>query len=71
MFYIKRNLPMWERALRVVMGLTLAGLAFSQPLAAAAYWLVLASAATMALTAVAGFCPACALLGRRALAEKK
>jgi hypothetical protein len=63
MFYVK-NVPTWERALRVVIGL------------AAVAWSVLAlggwsgalaalSAAGIVLSGLFGFCPACAMVGRK------
>ncbi|WIT12792.1 DUF2892 domain-containing protein [Paucibacter sediminis] len=68
MFFIKRNLPHWERALRILMGLLMGGAVFmgwfgAGPLS----WMAGAAAATLASTALVGFCPACAMLGRRAL----
>jgi hypothetical protein len=64
MFYMK-NVPHWERALRVVLGLL--GLGF-----AAFNWGVSGLAtgagimgATLALTGLFGFCPMCALVGRK------
>jgi len=68
MFYLKRNLPHWERAARIVVAMLLAGAASVFLVGAAAWagWLV---AATLALTALAGFCPACAMIGRRSIGE--
>jgi len=68
MLYLKRNLPHWERAARVVLAMLLAGTAsaFFVGTAAWAAWLV---AATLALTAIVGFCPACAMIGRRSIGE--
>lgn len=64
MFYVK-NVPVWERALRVVV--SLAALAF-----AALHWdgatLAVAAGAmgaVLALTGLVGFCPMCALAGRK------
>jgi hypothetical protein len=64
MFYVK-NIPGWERALRVLMGL--AGLAF-----AVQNWGVSGAAvamglmgAVLAMTGLAGYCPMCALAGRK------
>lgn len=63
MFYVK-NVPGWERVLRVLAGL----------LAAAFGWFMLGGAAGVALALGAagivgsglfGFCPMCALVGRR------
>ncbi|MCH8620477.1 DUF2892 domain-containing protein [Undibacterium sp. TS12] len=67
MFYLKRNLPHWERALRIIAGLLLAWLAYSGKVSGMLNWLLIASAATMILTAFAGFCPACAMAGRKYL----
>ena len=64
MFYVK-NVPVWERVLRVLMGM--AGLAF-----AAMNWggsgLAIAiglMGAMLAMTGLVGFCPMCALVGRK------
>lgn len=64
MFYTK-NVPNWERVLRIVMGL--AGLGF-----AAMNWGVSGLAvgvglmgAMLAMTGLIGFCPACAMVGRK------
>jgi hypothetical protein len=64
MLYLK-NVPSWERALRIVLGLL--GLGF-----AAANWGQSGLAAgagimgaTLALTGLLGFCPMCALVGRK------
>ena len=65
MLYFKRNLPAGERAIRVVVALTVAAAALFLLPAGAWCWLGLASAAGIALTALVGFCPACALVGRR------
>ena len=63
MLYIK-NVPRWERMLRLGTGATVvvyALLNMSSPLG----WAVVGGGAGMALTGVFGFCPACALAGRR------
>lgn len=64
MFYVK-NIPTWERILRVLMGI--AGLAF-----AVANWGVSGMAvgigamgAMLAMTGLFGFCPMCAMVGRK------
>lgn len=64
MFYVK-NVPNWERALRLIMGLL--GLAY-----AAMNWGVSGFAvgmgimgAVLAMTGVLGFCPMCAMVGRK------
>ncbi|MEO7886447.1 MAG: DUF2892 domain-containing protein [Polaromonas sp.] len=67
MFYVK-NVPAWERILRVLIGM--AGLAF-----AAMNWgasgiavagvIVGVMGAMLAMTGLFGFCPMCALVGRK------
>ena len=63
MFFLKRNLPTWERATRIIAGAAVAGGLATGVVT----WLALATAATLVLTAFVGFCPACAMLGRRYL----
>lgn len=64
MFYVK-NVPNWERALRLVLGLM--ALAFAamnwggSPLAVAAGIM----GAMLAMTGLLGFCPMCAMVGRK------
>jgi hypothetical protein len=63
MLYVK-NVPTWERALRIVTAIALLGWGAwggAGPWA----WAALASAAGLSLTGLFGFCPACALVGRR------
>lgn len=69
MFYLKRNLPMWDRACRLALAVILIGLAFSSWLTAGLTWLAWATAATLIMTAAIGFCPACAMVGRRPVKE--
>ncbi len=63
MFYVK-NVPNWERALRVAAGVIAAwaGIALL-----GGWWglLLAASAAGIVASGLFGFCPMCALVGRR------
>ncbi|QTN27237.1 DUF2892 domain-containing protein [Rhodoferax sp. AJA081-3] len=62
-FYVK-NVPGWERALRIVAGSGAAAYAlysFAGPMG----WLLAASAAGIAISGLVGFCPMCAMVGRR------
>ncbi|MFT3925958.1 MAG: DUF2892 domain-containing protein [Myxococcales bacterium] len=62
-FFIK-NVPGWERALRVAAGLLVGGIAYlggESPW----NWLGALLGAELALTGFVGFCPMCALAGRR------
>jgi hypothetical protein len=62
-FYVK-NVPGWERAARVLAGVGAAGYAvFSLP--GPLGWLVAAAAVGIAMSGLVGFCPMCAMFGRR------
>lgn len=63
MLYIK-NLPVWERVLRVVAGVVLTGLML---LGVGGTWgvVIVSAALVMLITGFIGFCPVCALAGRR------
>ena len=61
-FYAK-NVPAWERFVRVA--LSVAGIVYGFSLPSPFGWAVAASAAGFAVTGLVGFCPACAMLGRR------
>ena len=63
MFYIK-NLPMWERAMRVGAGIVAISYALLNSDGMFG-WVVIAIGAGIAVSGVLGFCPACALAGRR------
>ncbi len=63
MIYVK-NLPVWERVLRLGGGVGIAIYAADR-LGGPMAWVLLACGGMLALSGVFGFCPACALLGRR------
>ncbi len=66
MFYAK-NLPLWERTLRILAGAaTIAYAGLAAP-SMAVMALAIATGATLILTSLFGFCPACAMVGRRPL----
>ena len=67
MFFLKRNLPAWERATRIIAGAAVGAAVASGLTTGMVTWLALATAATLVLTAFVGFCPACAMVGRRYL----
>ena len=63
MFYVK-NVPTWERALRVVLGLIAVYAGFA--LLGGMWGTVVAlSAAGIVASGLFGFCPMCAMVGRR------
>ena len=63
MFYIK-NVPVWERLLRGMGGVALVVYALLM-LDGTATWLAIAGASGLVLSGIFGFCPACAMVGRR------
>lgn len=63
MFYAK-NVPNWERIVRIAMGLMALGfsaMSWGSPLAVGAGVM----GAMLALTGLVGFCPMCAMVGRK------
>ncbi|WP_349741600.1 YgaP-like transmembrane domain [Roseateles cavernae] len=64
MLYVK-NLPVWERLLRGAGALAMGAAALLMPGAGPWAWLLAASAAGALLSSLLGFCPACALFGRK------
>jgi len=63
MFYVK-NVPAWERVVRIIVGLAV--VAWSLIALGGVLGLVIAaSAAGIVASGIVGFCPACALVGRR------
>jgi hypothetical protein len=63
MFYVK-NLPGWERWLRVGSGVAIAIYALLG-VGGISNWILVAGSIGLALSGVLGFCPMCALAGRR------
>jgi hypothetical protein len=63
MIYVK-NVPNWERVLRVIVGLAV--VAWSLLVLGGTWGVLLAlSAAGIVVSGLVGFCPACAMVGRR------
>lgn len=69
MFY-QKNLPLWERVLRVLAGILVIAVTLSLPLAGWLRTLIIVSAAAFLFFGFIGFCPACALVGRKLDAKK-
>lgn len=63
--FFQKNLPLWERALRVCLGVVVAALAFTMAPSPMIGWLAYGSAGVLACTGFIGFCPMCAVAGRR------
>lgn len=68
MFYAK-NLPRWERALRILAAIAATGYAI-QSWGNVMAVIVSLTAMTLALTGMVGFCPMCALAGRKPLRKE-
>lgn len=64
MFY-RKNLPGWERAIRVIAGLALIAWGLLQFPDAPLGYVIAAGGASAILTGFFGFCPMCAMVGRR------
>jgi hypothetical protein len=64
MFY-RKNLPGWERAMRVIAGIVLIAWVLLAFPAAPLGYAIAAGGATAILTGFFGFCPMCAMVGRR------
>lgn len=62
-----KNLPLWERALRSVAGLLMIAFGLLAPgFAGGPLGYIIAAGGVMAiLTGFVGYCPACAVVGRR------
>ncbi len=67
----QKNLPVWERLLRTVLGLAIAiiGLVVLKP----TLWgyVTAAGGAGIILTGFFGFCPMCAMVGRKSISGTK
>jgi hypothetical protein len=65
MFYLKTNVPGWERLLRIGTGIAVAILAFMFAQAPVGMWIGIGGGLMFAMTGLIGFCPMCAMVGRR------
>lgn len=64
MFYVK-NVPVWERLLRALVGLAIAAFAYNSFGLSMTGIILELSAAFTTMTGFVGFCPMCALVGRK------
>jgi hypothetical protein len=65
-----KNVPLFERMVRVVMGVAMAALPLAFGPLAGALPITVAMGAGIAMTGFVGFCPACYLVGRRLEARR-
>ena len=63
MFYLK-NVPVWERIARVIVGVAVAVLSIAFLMGSVGIVVAIA-ALGIVVSGLVGFCPACALVGRR------
>ncbi|MGH7868141.1 MAG: YgaP family membrane protein [Candidatus Dormibacteraceae bacterium] len=70
MFY-QKNVPTWERWIRIVVGVGLIGYAWAGHLPLPAALILTVTAVTLVSTGFFGFCPACALLGRKMKSQRE
>jgi hypothetical protein len=64
MWYVK-NVPAWERIVRFIAGVALAAYGLTELQGGALGWVIAVSGAVFALTGTVGFCPMCAMVGRK------
>ena len=69
MLYVK-NVPGWERAVRVVAGVAMIACGLLGLKGLMVGYLIAASGVVTLLTGFVGFCPMCAMAGRRLDTEK-
>ena len=60
-----RNIPSWERALRIIAGIAMAAAGFVWFSASLLGWGIAGSGIILLATGFTGYCPACAIAGRR------
>jgi hypothetical protein len=68
MWYVK-NVPSWERVARLVVGLAMLTYGVVKLNVVPLGWLVAVSGVLFALTGTVGFCPMCAMVGRKIAAK--
>jgi hypothetical protein len=70
MFY-RKNMRTSEQVIRLVAGCAIAAAGWVAFRGGVAGWIAIAAGTMTLMTGLAGFCPACALVGRRSLTERK
>lgn len=61
----QKNLPTWEQALRLCIGLAVVIASFVMPNTPVMQWVAAAAGVMFACTGFIGFCPMCAPFGRK------
>ena len=70
MFY-RKNVPRWERGLRALVGIATMAFGILGMQTSMVSYLIIATGLTALLTGFVGFCPMCAMVGRKLDTEKK
>ncbi len=65
MMVYQKNVPGWERAVRIVAAVGLVGYAWAGHLPLLASAILTSAAVALVVTGFVGWCPACAMVGRR------
>lgn len=63
--FFQKNVPIWERALRLSIGVVAVIAAFAIPTEPTIKWIIAVAGIVFACTGFIGFCPMCALVGRK------
>jgi hypothetical protein len=63
--FFQKNLPMWERVLRTLAGLIVIYAAWTLPMEPLLKWGLVACGGSFIAMGFVGFCPMCALAGRK------
>ena len=71
MLYFKQNLPTWERTANIVAGLSIISLAILYATTPWVIWVAVAGGIMAAGSGLVGFCPMCAMVGRRLLGGRR
>lgn len=71
MMVYQKNLPPWERWVRVAVGLTLAGWSVLGTNSQLITALAVVSAVVIIGTGFIGYCPACAMIGRKPIIKTR
>lgn len=71
MLYLKTNLPGWERAIRVAMGVIIAVMAYQFAATALGSGIGIGMGIMLVVTGFVGFCPMCAMVGRKLIGADK
>jgi hypothetical protein len=61
----RKNIYAWEQWSRIVLGVAMLAFAFFSPLGGWMSWLVALAGVSAVVTGIFGWCPACAMIGRR------